>query len=411
MSRLYFSENGNVIPSLCEELTAWRRARKMLHLPVTTSPSTLHLLARAHEGTPHPLRCSVNGIELPPVPPGGKTGYRWHSIPLRASILRDGENGFEFWTDATAMNAWSLAMEGGHAQPRSFLSNDAGRTWRNEKMGYLNALRGEYVVRVRIEEGKNPAPPAIIWEDPACPRFESLRSLMPAEALRPGPVLPRVRALSAWLSSSWEHTAQDRAALYAPWDAETILSWGKSRAGHNDQIPIVMCVHYGAAFVSCAQAAGIPARCAILMGTPNGYDGHFVAEAWSDQHAKWIMVDPNVDAILWRNGSPLSITEIQNAGSDLAPLIEWGPGTADQRRNPRIVKFIQDIYVTGICFRHRSLWPRADFLSHPEECPPGHGALTYCETALVWERRDLDRGFGMFPHHADPAYFDAPPRA
>ncbi len=47
MSRLYHSEKGYVLPTLCEELTRYRRARKVLHLPGTSEPATLYVLARA----------------------------------------------------------------------------------------------------------------------------------------------------------------------------------------------------------------------------------------------------------------------------------------------------------------------------------------------------------------------------
>jgi hypothetical protein len=51
---------------------------------------------------------------------------------------------------------------------------------------------------------------------------------------------------------------------------------------------------------------------------------------------------------------------------------------------------------------------RADLLSRPEFSPPGHGATSYCETGLVWEKRDA-AGLGMFPAFAAPAYFDRAP--
>ena len=47
MSRLYLSESGRVIPTQCEELTVFRRARKQLELPGTEAPATLYLLARS----------------------------------------------------------------------------------------------------------------------------------------------------------------------------------------------------------------------------------------------------------------------------------------------------------------------------------------------------------------------------
>jgi len=409
MSRLHFTESGHVVPTLCEELTAYRRARKVLELPPTADSGTLCVLARAYKQSGPPLRLAVNGCEIPPISPQPQERYRWYDASVQHNLLKPGPNTFDFWTDSTAMTGWSLAIEAGHAEPQSFISDDAGTTWRNELMGYLNVLRGEYVVRMRLAEGDDPAPPPMVWENRANPRVASLRRILPAEALEPGPRLRRVRALSRWLSSSWEHTSSGRAAQYAPWDAETILAWGAAQLGHNGQRPIVMCVHYAAAFVSCCQAVGIPARCAIVQGTLQGADGHFVAEVWFDEYQKWVMVDPNTDAILWRGDTPLSVTEIQQAGSDLGDLVQWGPGNEYQRGFPHMVEFIETNFLRGIFIRHRSIWPRADFLSHPEFSPPGHGSLAYCETNLVWEERDLERGLIMFPYFGDTAYFDDPP--
>jgi transglutaminase superfamily protein len=408
MSKLYLTERGHIIPTLCEELTAYRRARKVFQLPPTKCPGILYVLARPYADADQPLHLSVNGKERV-VQPDPSGAYRWYEVPVDVASLRAGANTFDFWTDATAMNAWSLAVEPGHAQPESFVSDDGGRTWRNQNMGYLNALRGEYVVRLRLAEGEDPPPQSMAWEDPLNPRLAVLRKTLPPEAHGRGPALERARVLSAWLASSWEHTGPPRAVQYAPWDAETIIAWGKARSGHNAQRPIVMCVHYAVAFVSCCQALGLPARCAALTADLNGWDGHFVAEVWSSEHTKWVMVDPNTDAVFWKAGVPLSITEIQQQGPGLGALIEWGTGTEFQCRFPHMVAFIQENLQKGLCFRHRSIWPRADFLSHPELSPPGHGAVAYCETGLVWEAHDRAHGFGMFSCFADPGYFDAAP--
>ena len=318
-------------------------------------------------------------------------------------------NRFELWTDATAMNAWSLALEAGHAAPRSAISDDGGDSWRSERMGYLNAVRGEYVVRLRLAEGEDPEPPALVGEDGGGARAEALRQAMPSGALEERPWLEKVHILSAWLASSWEHTSSVRGAVYTPWDAETIVAWGGAREGHNGKRPVDMCVHYAVALVSACQVLGIPARCAVLTGGTNESNGHFVAEVYLPEYGKWIMVDPNTDGICWKDGAPLSIGEIQREGDDLSGVFEWGKGHAFQRTFPHIVEFIRDNLERGICFRCRSIWPRADFLAHPELSPPGHGSLAYCETALVWEKRDLERGFGMFSHFGGADYFDAPP--
>jgi hypothetical protein len=114
--------------------------------------------------------------------------------------------------------------------------------------------------------------------------------------------------------------------------------------------------------------------------------------------------------LFYRDGTPLSVSEIQSAAPDeLRRLVAWGQGSEFQCRYPAIAAFVRDNYLRGVFIRHRSLWARTDFFSHPELTPPAHGATAYCETGLVWETRDLHCGFGMFPYFGAAAYFDAPP--
>lgn len=410
MSKLYYSETGNVVPALCEELTDYRHAKKILHLAGTRSSARLFLLARAYPGSELPLRISVNGTEILSLSPVSPDVYLWHTVPVASSLLVSGANVFEFWTDAHAMNAWSLALENGHKEPKSFVSTDGGKTWRNEKMGYLNVSRGEYVVRVRLGEDDDPAPPAMVWEDPNSPRLDWLRQMLPSDALQSSPTLDRVRTLTTWVCTRWEYRNLSNGVIYAPWDAETIVAWGKAGRGHDGREPIVMCVHYAVTLVSCCMAAGIPARCAAFTGAINGCNGHFTAEVWFEDLGKWVMVDPTLDAILFKDGVPLSVKEIQQTGSKLIDLAEWGPGYEFQIKNPLIAPWIRDTFANGVCFRYRSVWPRTDFLTHPELAPPGHGSTSYCETNLVWEKEDLQQGFGMFPYFGEEDYFDAPPQ-
>ena len=409
MSRLYLSESGRVIPTQCEELTVFRRARKELELPVTESSATLFLLARSYGESAGPLHVSVNGTELTPIEPDATGRYGWHAVPVQPAALQEGANTIQLWAELTVMNAWSLALEAGRSgDGGSWVSDDGGSSWRDQRMGYLNSARAEYVVRLRLAEGEDPSPPTMVFEDAGCPRLASLREKVPIDAREGrGSQMQRVRALSAWLASSWEHTSS---AQYAPWDAETIIAWGRAQSGHNNQRPITFCVHYAVAFVSACQAVGMAARCAALMGTPNGADGHFVAEVWFDEFGKWVMVDPNTDALYWKDGQPLSIAEIQRLGEDVAGLIEWGRGTEFQRTFPHMVEFIMHNMERGISFRHRSLWPRADLLSHPEFSPPGHGSVSYCEADFVWETAHRDCGFGMFRYFAGSDYFETPPQ-
>lgn len=420
MSRLYHNESGRVIPSLCEELTRFRRVRVILYLPATGYDATLYLLARPHRAGNNPLHWSVNGIGQEAIRAGEDLHYRWYERTVNSGDLRDGDNTVELWADDSAMTGWSLAMEvgGGHsnsaleaagASSNSALTDDGGASWRSHRMGYLNAVDGNYCVRMRLEEGRDDPPPDMAWESAGHPRAQSMRDRIPRNIVNGNDRLTRVRALSAWIATSWEHSGSRRGTAYAPWDAETILAWGGSRRGHNGESSITMCVHYAVAFVSACQALGIPARCAALMGTPNSYEGHFVGEVWFDEYRKWVMVDPNIDAILFRNGEPLSIEEIRALNGDLAPYVEWGSGSRFQRTFSHMRDFIRNSLLRGICFRHRSVWPRTDFFSHPELSPPGHGSVSYCETDLVWSEPDRDGGFGMFKYFAPDAYFTAPP--
>lgn len=407
MSKLYYTEEGRVLPSLCEELTIYRRARKTLTLPATAHPGRVYILARSHGGQSGPLRVSLNGNEVAALEAIAQGAYCWYDFEVDGFL--EGENVLELWTDVTSMTGWSLGTETGCADSGSSVSDDGGKAWRKDRMGYLNAVLGEYVLRVRLEEGEDPPPPPMIWEDTRLPKFDSLREILPPVAKDQGPDLQRIRAISSWLASSWEHTNSARAVQYAPWDAETLLAWGPSQVGHNGKRPIAMCVHYAAALVSCAQAVGIPARCAVLTEAVNGFNGHFVTEVWLQDYGKWAVVDPNADAMFWKNDTPMSMNEVQAEGENLKGCVEYGKGAEFQRTFPHMVEFVEDNLEKGVCFGHRSVWFRSDLISHPENSPPGHGCLSYCETGLVWEERDLAAGFGMFPFFGDRGYFDSPP--
>ena len=149
------------------------------------------------------------------------------------------------------------------------------------------------------------------------------------------------------------------------------------------------------------------------MGTEslNGPMGHFLSEVWFDEFQKWVVVDPQLDTIYFDDGIPLSFDELRAAGSTAGRLAVFGPGIAFQRRYAHIeAGFIEAKAGQKINWaRHRGLWPRADFLTRPELTPPGHGTTAYCEANLVWEIRELEEDYGMFPYFGDQGYFNAPP--
>ena len=406
MSCLFFSETGHVIPILCEELTTERKARKQLVLPATSHPVKLYVLARCYPGCSSPLHLAVNGIEIVPMTPRWPDIYQWHEITLPATSLIEGDNYFEFWTDSYAMNSWSIAMEDGHPNPTSYVSSDGGQTWRNEKMGYANVMRGEYVVRIRLFEGEDTPPPPMQWENPNHPRLTRLRAQLPVDVFS-GTFLERVRSLCTWVCTRWSYSCSDPG--YAPWDADTIMAWGQTQKGAGGLNPIVMCVHFGVTLVTVCQAVGIPARCAVFSNSINGTHGHFATEIWFEDLKKWVYVDPTIDAIVFEGEMPLSVKEIQQLKGGLAARTRWGLGRKLQDSNPFISQWVDQVFDPGICFNSRTIWYRTDFLSHPEFSPPWHGTTAYCETGIIIEKEDLSRDLGMFPWQLESQDFDLPP--
>jgi hypothetical protein len=407
LSTLYATESGRQIPTLGEELTARRRARKELTLPAT-GDAQLYVLAASRRGNSLPLRLTINGKEQPSIAPGGPS-YRWYAICVTASQLVVGRNRFEFWTDSNAMDAWSLAVEYGHPSSRSWISIDAGQTWRRHRIGHLHIAPGEYVVRARLEEGQDPAPPDAVPAASGQPDLDVIRTLVPSEALGPGVVIDRVRALATWTASAWRYRNERQGEQYAPWDPLTILAWGRDDLGHDDRLPIVMCMHYAVVFVAACAAVGISARPVVLADDANGVDGHFAAEVWLPDLQRWVFVDPNNDAMFFKDGQPMSVSAIRSAGVDIAGLVAWGPGHSLQSGSSGMREWIRDVFLSGLCFRHRGAWPYADFTVHPDRLPPAHGAAGYSELDLVWETSDLTNGFGMFRYFADDDWFDASP--
>lgn len=409
MSKLHFSENGLVMPDLCEEVNEYRRAVKELNLPKTKSPARLFFLARPHRMDAPELKVSVNHQLVASVSPQGNIpAFRWYEVSIPPETLAEGKNRLMFWSGGSAMDAWTLALEAGWRESSSsFLTTDGGRTGTWQHKGRLGNLSGEYVVRVRLEEGEDPTPPRFIWETSDHPRFEALREMIPQNVKNSSSTLEKARSLSSWVSQQWEYRSSALASLYTPWDAETIIAWGKAKQGQNGQLPIVMCVHYAIVFVTCCQALGIKARPAVFTEALNSFNGHFAAEVWVPEYKKWVFADPNVDAFFFKDGVPLSVLELKASGEFWKTFAQFGKGYDYQIQNPAIIKFM-DIYLTGQFARLYGIWHRADFLSHPEASPPAHGAVAYCETGFIWKD---DPELAMFPYREDDSYFTAPPEA
>ncbi len=89
------------------------------------------------------------------------------------------------------------------------------------------------------------------------------------------------------------------------WDAQRILQavWSDPSLGF-------ICDAYAATFVSACISAGLNARM-VHLGDQN-YNGHYAAEIWSDDHNKWIFMDPLYDRHFSLPDRPLSAVELHN---------------------------------------------------------------------------------------------------
>lgn len=404
MTRLSANDAGHVITTLGEELSGRRHARATVELD--GNAAVLYVLARAHRPDGPSLEIRIGDNYVGVIEARDDSVLTWHELNLPEGI-GSGPTQVVLSSSGEAMNGWSLGVdykvEGGDS-----LSIDGGATWSSDRIGYMQLAPGRYIVRARVQGGEDPSPAAHSWEQDSQP-FEEFYSRIPVEAIRAKNPWAAVQILSTWVARSWTYRNTSQALQYAPWDPTTILGWGERGKGHGGNLPVAMCVHYGVVFVAACQALGITARCAPLTGSINGFDGHFVAEVWMERWGRWVMVDPTYDVTIEGPDGPADLRTIRNIGSDLKPYVRAGDGIELLLATKPGRQWFDDIFLQGVCFRNRSLWPRSDFLSRVDLTPPGHGTSSYSELDLVWEARSRDRGFGMFRSFADDAWFDAPP--
>jgi len=397
-----------------EEISRWRSARKVMRLPraAAGAEGEIWLCVCCYPKNKMPLELRVNGrhaVRIAPQPDQAGS-WTWVNVALRRGVLRGGVNEIVLCCDSPAMNAWMLGIENGHRAPKSFLSVDREKSWRNERMGACGTLRGEYLIRVRVDTDglREQRVPPIVYENPRHPRVRELRDLVPKDIRAIREPWRQVLALRNWVARAWTYEAFGR--NYAPWDPWTVLAWKRDEWGHGRDQPIAMCVHYGMVFCSLASALGHTSRGVAITQNINSPHGHFMTEIWDRERAKWIAHDANFDAHYEIDGSPLSARELADVTrSRRRPAsIRFGGGfTSD---SPRLNTFLNDKLRTGKVFAEVALWRRNDVISDPAAAPPSHGSVVYCETDLIWySRQECPVIAPMFPYRADADYFNAPP--
>jgi hypothetical protein len=104
------------------------------------------------------------------------------------------------------------------------------------------------------------------------------------------------------------------------------------------------CTHYAITYVEAALALGWQAR-KIAVDRKHGPEGlgsshHGVAEVWSNQHRKWVVIDPQSNLHFEARGVPLSAWEIRaewlrDRGASVEHVVGVPPKAV--RKNPAIV--------------------------------------------------------------------------
>ena len=110
------------------------------------------------------------------------------------------------------------------------------------------------------------------------------------------------------------------------------------------------CTYYAITYVECAQALGWQARkIGVDRKHPGGYQlgssHHGVAEVWSNQFCKWVLMDSQSNLHFEKDGVPLSAYEIRaewigNQGENVDHIVGAPPHTSE--KNPAMVWSVPD---------------------------------------------------------------------
>ena len=186
----------------------------------------------------------------------------------------------------------------------------------------------------------------------------------------------KILRLKRWTRQQWEN-GWDHGALQfvPPWDAMVVLELASRK------LSLGMCTHYASTFVQCCLAVGLTARVVIISC-------HCVAEVWSNEYKKWVLMDPGCDFDDGRKGTrhferygiPMSALDLHRAhvNEDLNGVVECN----DPER------FGGTLQENISLYRQFCTTVRNNFMTSllPEE--PEHGAIAYTYDGHVWWRSE-----------------------
>ncbi|GFE60836.1 transglutaminase-like domain-containing protein [Geobacter sp. AOG2] len=202
----------------------------------------------------------------------------------------------------------------------------------------------------------------------------------------------QITEISNWVNSQWQHGT---AGKFNPsnFDADDVLIQAKNGA-------TFWCHVAAMTLIQSAASVGYQGRLVSL--SKNGYiHEHAVAEFWSNEYQKWVMIDPDFNIWYTKNGIPLNVLEIHNAFMDKNTkdiAIVTGKHRPIHDLEERLSSLMQ--YYAYFYIDMRNDWLTNHYF-------PGHPARSD-ENTLVWQDKRLKVLLDFKPEvdNPDDLYWD-----
>lgn len=181
----------------------------------------------------------------------------------------------------------------------------------------LNILNGIETVNLEFDSSRNPKLKFAYEKGYGNPYLQKLKTDYNLDSIA-APAkndIERVKLISSWVHNLWQHDGDNQ-----PEKSDAIYILEEVKKGKRYR-----CVEYGIVTTACLNALGLPSRTLSLKTkdaetTPYGA-GHVVMEVFLKDMNKWIMVDPQMDAIPYSEGKPLNAVEFQRAMTEKKDLV------------------------------------------------------------------------------------------
>jgi hypothetical protein len=204
-------------------------------------------------------------------------------------------------------------------------------------------------------------------------------------------------ALRTWVR---EQIPYKDPVMKSQWDAQRILQavWDDSSVGF-------ICDAFAATYVSACVSVGLNARM-IHLGDSRGF-GHYATEVWSDDHHKWVFMDPLYNCHFTLHGVPLSVVELHDLWKkgEFGKLEKWGDNNEKLDHNTTSMDYfnlLQDIQVINannfLSTPHTSVFDlltlKIRYLRWVDESNPRYDRVNVaCRIAFLYYLPKLLKGF------------------